>query len=59
LVGGNKTSCVPVLVPSVVGGGIGTLVVVAVVAAVWPQVRRFGSLVDAKVAQPQGADGST
>jgi hypothetical protein len=33
---------------SVVGGGIGTLLVVAIVAAVWPQVRRFGSLVDAK-----------
>ena len=33
---------------SVVGGGIGTLVVVALTTVIWPQVRRFGSLVDAK-----------
>ena len=33
---------------SVVGGGIGTLVVVLATAVVWPQVRRFGSLTDAK-----------
>lgn len=31
---------------SVVGGGLGTLVVVAWVAAQWPQVRRLGSLHD-------------
>jgi MFS family permease len=29
---------------SVVSGGIGTLVVVAVVAVVWPQIRKFGRL---------------
>jgi len=33
---------------SVVGGGIGTILVVILVAAIWPQVRRFGSLADAK-----------
>ena len=33
---------------SVVGGGIGTLAVVAVTALVWPAVRRFGSLQDAR-----------
>ncbi len=33
---------------SVVGGGIGTLLVVAATAAVWPQVRRFGSLTDTR-----------
>ena len=33
--------------PSVVAGGIGTLVVVGLVAIIWPQVRRFGSLHDA------------
>ena len=32
------------LVPSVVIGGIGTLLVVGVVALVWPQVRKFGPL---------------
>jgi MFS family permease len=32
---------------SVIGGGIGTVIVVAIVAAIWPQVRRFGSLMDA------------
>ncbi len=36
----------PVL--SVVGGGIGTLLVVAAVALIWPQVVRFGSLKDAR-----------
>lgn len=36
------------LVPSVVYGGIGTIVTVVVVAVVWPQVRRFGSLHDAQ-----------
>ena len=36
------------LIPSVVAGGIGTIVVVLTVAGVWPQVRRFGALDDAK-----------
>jgi MFS family permease len=36
------------LVNSVVFGGIGTLLVVAATAIIWPQVARFGSLVDAK-----------
>jgi MFS family permease len=36
------------LVPSVVAGGIGTILVVGLVALVWPSVRRFGSLHDAK-----------
>ena len=35
-------------VRAVVAGGVGTLLVVAGVAAMWPQVRRFGSLKDAK-----------
>jgi len=33
---------------SVVGGGIGTILVVFGVAAIWPQVRKFGSLADAR-----------
>ena len=33
---------------SVVGGGIGTIVVVLITTFVWPQVRKFGSLVDAR-----------
>src|SRR5205085_6663751 len=33
---------------SVVAGGIGTLLVVAAVALIWPQVRWFGSLKDAR-----------
>jgi MFS family permease len=33
---------------SVVAGGIGTILVVMSVAAIWPQVRKFGSLVDAR-----------
>jgi MFS family permease len=33
---------------SVVAGGIGTVLVVLTVATIWPQVRRFGSLADAK-----------
>jgi MFS family permease len=33
---------------SVVGGGIGTLVVVLGTSVIWPQVRKFGSLVDAR-----------
>jgi MFS family permease len=32
---------------SVVGGGIGTIVVVILVALIWPEVRRFGSLHEA------------
>ena len=32
---------------SVVGGGIGTLVVVIATALIWPEVRKFGSLKDA------------
>ena len=35
------------LVPSVVAGGIGTVMVVGAVALIWPQVRRFGSLHEA------------
>ncbi len=38
-------------VTSVVAGGIGTIVVVLATAGIWPQVRKFGSLVDAK---PEG-----
>jgi hypothetical protein len=33
---------------SVVGGGIGTLLVVMATSVIWPQVRKFGSLVDAR-----------
>ncbi len=33
---------------SVVGGGFGTLLVVLATAIIWPQVRSFGSLVDAR-----------
>ena len=33
---------------SVVAGGIGTVLVVLTVAVIWPQVRRFGSLAEAK-----------
>ena len=35
-------------VASVVSGGFGTLAVVAVIALLFPQVRRFGSLHDAR-----------
>jgi hypothetical protein len=35
-------------ITSVVGGGIGTIAVVLMVMFIWPQVRRFGSLVSAK-----------
>jgi MFS family permease len=35
------------LVTSIVGGGIGTVVVVVLTAMIWPEVRRFGSLRDA------------
>lgn len=38
-------------VASVVGGGIGTLLVVVAVAAKWPQIRRLGSLRDLKSAE--------
>jgi len=33
---------------SVVAGGIGTLIVVMLSAVIWPQVAKFGSLVDAQ-----------
>ena len=39
-------------ITSVVGGGIGTIAAVILVGFVWPQVRRFGSLTDAK-AEPE------
>lgn len=43
------------LVPSVIVGGIGTLVVVGLVALIWPQIRRFGSLHDAADAMHSNA----
>ena len=33
---------------SVVGGGVGTILVVLAVAFFWPEVRRFGSLAEAR-----------
>ena len=42
-------------VASVVIGGIGTILSVLAVGAVWPQVRRFGSLVDARPAEAKRA----
>jgi MFS family permease len=36
------------LIRSVVLGGVGTIFVVLAVAGIWPQVRKFGSLADAK-----------
>ena len=36
------------LIRSVVAGGIGTILVVFAVAGIWPQVRRFGPLADAR-----------
>jgi MFS family permease len=39
-------------ITSVVAGGIGTIAAVILVGIVWPQVRRFGSLADAK-AEPE------
>ncbi len=39
------------LMASIVGGGVGTLAVVGLVALVWPQVRLFGSLHNAAQAQ--------
>jgi hypothetical protein len=38
-------------VASVVGGGIGTMLVVAIVALIWPEVRRLGPLHMAKAPQ--------
>ncbi len=46
-------------VASVVSGGIGTILVVAGVALTWPDVRKFGSLQDAKplpVPEPNATD---
>jgi MFS family permease len=40
---------------SVVAGGIGTIIVVLAVNAIWPQVRRFGSLADARPAEDEPA----
>jgi len=37
---------------SVVGGGIGTILVVLAVAGIWPQVKAFGSLHDAHAEEP-------
>lgn len=39
-------------VASVVGGGIGTILVVIATALIWPQVRKFGSLHDARPIEP-------
>src|SRR5262249_24941215 len=39
--GGDRRFCPTV---SVVSGGLGTLIVVAVVASIWPQLRRYGRL---------------
>jgi MFS family permease len=38
---------------SVVAGGIGTILVVLAVNTIWPQVRRFGSLADARPAEDE------
>jgi MFS family permease len=38
-------------VASIVGGGIGTIVVVIAAALIWPEVRKFGSLLDATAAR--------
>ncbi|HEX4793404.1 MAG TPA: hypothetical protein VH370_06410, partial [Humisphaera sp.] len=44
-------------VVSVVSGGVGTVIVVGAVAVIWPQVRRFGSLHDARpVEMPPNKD---
>jgi hypothetical protein len=37
-------------VTSIVGGGIGTMIVVILAALVWPEMRRFGSLSEARPA---------
>ncbi len=42
---------------SVVGGGIGTIIVVIATAIVFPAVRRFGSLEDARPIETPGAEG--
>jgi MFS family permease len=44
-------------VASVVFGGVMTVVVVAAVAWLWPQIRKFGSLKDARPMEPDGAAG--
>jgi MFS family permease len=44
-------------VGSVVLGGIGAIGVVAAVALIWPQVRRFGSLEEAKAIEDTDGDG--
>jgi hypothetical protein len=36
-------------VASVVGGGFGTVLVVAIVAVVWPQIRALGTLTDSQL----------
>jgi predicted MFS family arabinose efflux permease len=41
---------------SVVGGGIGTILVVMGVALVWPQVRRLGSLHDVRPLETEGQE---
>jgi hypothetical protein len=46
-------------VQSVVFGGIGTLVVVTAVNVIWPQVRRFGSLADARPVESDEPVGPT
>lgn len=44
-------------IASVVGGGIGTIVVVSIVALVWPDVRRLGKLHEAgRIAESDGLD---
>jgi MFS family permease len=42
---------------SIVGGGIGTIVVVILTALIWPQIWRFGSLQDAKPAEFPASNG--
>jgi hypothetical protein len=44
-------------VASVVFGGVMTIVVVGAVGWLWPQVRRFGSLKDARPIEEEGAVG--
>jgi MFS family permease len=44
-------------VVSVVGGGIGTIVVVAVAALIWPDLRKFGSLHAAREETPESPPG--
>jgi MFS family permease len=39
-------------VVSVVAGGMGTIAVVAVVALIWPQIRRIGALLDLRPEEP-------